>query len=174
MPSQSRGHSLEKGGLRAARGLHASDLARRHGLRLRFGLRLRLRSETLGTDTAVDAQSHRGRTRTVRVLGVELGNNPLRRGYYLDPAKSRVIGDITRGMPVSVETPVTCINPAVRSRCGVKLPNIGALAVVHSLTADGRPILGGERGYILPDELSAMTHRPLLLLRPRTAAQHGA
>jgi hypothetical protein len=174
MPSQSRGHSLEKGVLRAARGLHAPDLARRHGPRLRFGLRLRLRSETLGTDTAVDAESHRWGTCTVRVLGVELGNDPFRRRYYLDPTKSRVIGDITRGMPVSVETPATCINPAVGSRYSVKLPSIGALTVVHSLAAGGRPILGGERGYILPDELSAMTHRPLLLQRPRTAAQHGA
>jgi hypothetical protein len=171
MPSQSRGQS-QKGVLRAAHGLDGPDVARR-GLRLRFGLRLRLRPETLGADTAVDAESHRRGARTVRVLGVELGNDPLWRRYYPDLTKSRVIGDITRGMPVSVETPVTCINPAVRSRCSVKLPNIGALTVVHSLAAGGRPVFGGERGYILPDELTIMTHRPLLQ-RPRTAAQRGA
>ena len=152
----------------AARSLHAPDVPRR-----RRGLRLRFRPETLSTDTPVDAESHRWGARTFRVLGVELGNDPLRRRYYLDPAKSRVIGDITRGMPVSVETTVTCINPAV-SRSSVKLPNIGALTVVHSLGAGGRPILGGEGGYILPDELTTMTHRPLLLLRPRTAALRGA
>ena len=167
--SQSRGHSQEKGVLRTARGLHAPDLARRHGLRLR------LRPETLGTDTPVDAESHRRGTRTVRVLGVELGNDPLRRRYDLDLTKSRVVGDITRGMPVSVETPGTCINPAVGSRYSVKLPNIGALTVVHSLAADGRPILGGERGYVLPDEWTIVTGRSRLRLRrPRTAAQHGA
>jgi hypothetical protein len=68
--------------LRAARGLHVPDAARR-GLRLRFGprprfgLRLRFRPETLGTGTTVDAESHRRGARTVRVLGVELGNDPL-------------------------------------------------------------------------------------------------
>jgi len=160
--------------VRAARVLRAPDVAHRRGLRLRFGLRLRLRPETLGTDTPVDAESHRRGTRTVRVLGVELGNDPLWRRCYLDLTKSRVIGDITGGMPVSVKTPVTRINPAVRSRCSVKLPNIGALTVVHSLGAGGWPILGGERGHILPDELPPMTSRPLLLLRARTAAQHRA
>jgi len=158
--------------LRAARGLHAPDAARR-GLRPRFGLRLRFRPETLGTGTPVDAESHRRGARTVRVLGVELGNDPLWRRCYPDLTKSRVIGDITRGMPVSVETPVTCINPAVTSRYSVKLPNIGALTVVHSLAAVGRPKLGGERGYILPDELTTGMNRHLLL-RPRAAAQRGA
>jgi hypothetical protein len=164
--------------LRAARGLHVPDAARR-GLRLRFGprprfgLRLRFRPETLGTGTPVDAESHRRGASTVRVLRVELGNDPLRRRCYPDLTKSRVIGDITRGMPVSVETPVTCINPAVTSRYSVKLPNIGALTVVHSLAAVGRPKLGGERGYILPDELTTGMNRHLLL-RPRTAAQRGA
>jgi hypothetical protein len=176
MPSQSRGHSQEKGVpvLRAARGLHAPDVADRRGLGLRFGLRLRFRPEPLGTDTPVDAESHCRGARTVRVLGVELGNNPLWRRCYLDLTKSWVIGDITRGMPVSVEPPGTCINPAVTSRYSVKLPNIGALTVVHSLAAGGRPILGGERGYILPDELTTRMNRHLLLLRPRTAAQRGA
>ena len=140
--------------LRAARGLHAPDLVRRRGLGPRFGLRLRLRPETFATDTPVDAESHRRGARTVGVLGVELGNDPLWRRCYPDLTKSRVVGDITRGMPVSVETPGTCINPAVRSRYGVKLPNIGALTVIHSLAAGGRPILGGERGYVLPDELT--------------------
>src|ERR1700691_6179763 len=142
--------------------------------KVRFGLGLRLRPETLGTDAPVDAESHRRGTRTVQVLGVELGNDPLWRRYYLDPAKSRVIGDITRGMPVSEEAPGTCINPAVTSRYSVKLPNIGALTVVRSLAAGGRPIPGGERGYILPDESTISMNRPLLRLRPPTAAQHAA
>jgi hypothetical protein len=148
--------------MRAAR--HAPDVADCGGLRLRF------RSETLGTDTPVDAESHRRGTRTVRVLGVELGNDPFWRRYYLDPTKSRVIGDVTRGMPVSVKTPVTCINPAVRGRYSAKLPNIGALTVVHSLAAGGRSILCGESGYILPDELTGRTNPALLLQCPRTAA----
>ena len=99
------------------RGLHAPGAAyRRRALCPRFGLRLSFRPETLGTDTCVEAESHRRGARTVRVLGVELGNDPLRRGYYLDPAKSRVIGEITGGMPVSVETRVTCITPALTRR----------------------------------------------------------
>ena len=159
--------------LRAARGLHAPDLVRRRGLGPRFGLRLRLRPETFATDTPVDAESHRRGTRTVRVLGVELGNDSLGRRDDLDPAKSRVIGDIAGCVPVSVETSATCIDPAVRRRYSAKLPDIGALTVVHSLAAGGRPILGGESGYILPDELTARTSRALLLQCPRTAAQHG-
>jgi hypothetical protein len=158
----------------AAGDLRAPDVAALPRATSEVWLRLSFRPETPGTDTPVDAESHRRGTRAVRVLGVELGNDSLWRRYDLDPAKSRVIGDITRGMSVSVETPVTCIDPAVWHRYSAKLPDIGALTVVYSLAAGGRPILGGESGYILPDELTARTNRPLLLQCPRTAAQHGA
>ena len=60
-------------------------------VRLRFGLRLRSRPETLGTGTPVEAERHRRGARTVRVLGVELGNDPLWRRCYPDLTKSRVI-----------------------------------------------------------------------------------
>lgn len=134
------------------------------------------RPEKLSADAPEDIEIPRRCAGAVLVLGDNLGDDPLRRHGDAHLATPGVVGHVTRGVPVSIETCRTCIAPPVagRNRCGIKFPDIVRLIVVLFIAADRLAKLRDKRVRSFPDELVAKPRRRRRLLPRRRTAPNAA